>query len=1241
MSGLLPRSLLLFALLCAWQVYANTVTLSQAKRRNIQFTNITTEQGLSAEFVQDVAQDGRGYMWFATQAGLNRYDGHEMFVYEHRPDNVRTLSHSFIWSLHVDPDGILWVGTDRGLDRYDAVTDTFVRSPLAANDLRGARVRKVFQDSAGVFWIGTLGDGLVSVDPADGMTRHYQADGDETALPSPNVIDIIEDRRGQIWVGTDGGGLARLDRGTDSFVVYRHDPDNALSLSDDRVRSLQEGADGRMWVGTGQGLNLFDISTGRFTRFLHNPADPASLPAGQVPSILEDNSGTLWVGTERGLAQWQPGSGSFARYESSALSRTSLGNSRVNAMIEDASGVLWLATHGGVSAWNRFSDTFRYYSAAEAFLASDVVTSVAEASDGTLWVGTYGGGLTRVSLAAGEVRHYQHDPADALSLSDDRVMAVHVDQQDRVWVGTRNGGLCSLEPGSDRFRHYVHEPADEGSISGNAITNIFGASDGSLWVGVFEGGLSRKVAGTDRFERFLHNPADPASLSGNRVLTIAEDRGGHLWVGTEGRGLNRLLPDGVSFERVDIENVVVSDGSDPVSGTPWQIHEATDGTLWIGTLGQGLLRWSSADRERGRPRFEVFGATEGLAGEIYGIVEGAAGELWLSSSRGLFRFEPQTRAVRRFDRNNGLRSNEFNQGAALRSRSGRVLFGGTSGLLGFYPGELPSNSHPPPVDLQARLRGGDYVRVANPRASVELSYRDAFVSFDFVALDFVSPDKNRYRYRLAGFDGDWTEVATRNAIYTSLPPGDYRFEVQASNNDGVWNEQGASIAVRVTPPPWQTPSAYVFYLVALLGTVAWYFRRLQRGRLVEAEMRARLEHLVGERTAELAERNNELQALNSRLEQASVTDALTGLHNRRYVDQFIEGEISLVRRCLFGESNPDPEANLPDSPRLLFVMMIDLDGFKLINDTFGHHAGDLALIEVKERLIECCRKSDSVVRWGGDEFMVLGHTQTFDGALVLAEKVRRHIAHPRYEVGDGNSGRLSGSIGVSAIPFVEGNMDTGTWEQVVGVADQGAYLAKSNGRNAWVAIRGTPRMVDDDFLLIKDQLAGFMTKARCWSKARLMTFALPLKSHCNGLRRTDRLLIGPELLPGWALLPPLLLRELRLQSPGDDVCECPHREGFGEKVAYARGFESGPVDSATHDNGGYIAQISAEPANQGGAVHRRHSLIHQHKVNRHCAVGYRGQRRNRVRIGMDRMPHASETDAGDFQNRRVIVDQQD
>ncbi len=292
--------------------------------------------------------------------------------------------------------------------------------------------------------------------------------------------------------------------------------------------------------------------------------------------------------------------------------------------------------------------------------------------------------------------------------------------------------------------------------------------------------------------------------------------------------------------------------------------------------------------------------------------------------------------------------------------------------------------------------------------------------------------------------------------------------MQASNNDGIWNHEGASINVTVVPPPWRSVWAYLTYFIVVAVLITGYLVRQRRKLIAEAESRARLELLVKERTFELADRNTELMRANVKLERASVTDALTGLHNRRFVDQFIEAEISMLRRILFNEASSGHQS--PDSPQMLFLMMIDLDGFKFINDTFGHNAGDQALIEVKDRLITSCRKSDSIVRWGGDEFLIIGRAHNFEGVETLAEKIRQSLGSPEYNLGQGQSGKLTGSIGVAPLPFVEGKIDFSSWEQVSIVADLAAYIAKRNGRNAWVSLAGTEQMTAEDLLRVKDEL---------------------------------------------------------------------------------------------------------------------------------------------------------------------------
>lgn len=1043
--------------------------------RNVQFSSLNTELGFSSEFVHDAEQDKLGFMWFATQAGLNRFDGHKVRVFENFADDPDSLSHNFVWDILPGDNDEIWLGTERGVNLYSHQSDKFIREPFDFVSLANYRVRQIARDDRGVFWLGTLGDGLLKINPANQEFSQFAFnESDSTSIPNNHVMALLIDQRGELWVGTDGGGLARFDAGTERFVRYASDNGNKDGLSDNRIRRVYQDGRGQLWVGTAAGgLNLFDPDVGLFAQYLHDPQDELSLPAGQVSAIFEDSFGTLWVGTESGLAEWRPALPGFVRYEHDVTNRSSLVSNRVNVITQDVSGVLWIGTHNGISSWNYLSDTFAYYRSQDGYLKSDLVTQVAETSRGELWVGTYGGGLSSIDPQTGEVTHYLNS-ADPKSLSDDRVMAVNIDRDDRIWVGTRGEGLLRKNANGPGFEKFTQDANNPFSLSSNAITSIMQDKAGGLWVGTFGGGLNYSAdARNPEFVHYMHNPDDPASISGNRVLAIYEDRAGFIWVGTEGDGLNRLDPNSRQFARFNLDPS--DENGDRPRGTPWEILETPDRTLWIGTLGQGLFRWEEQDRGSEFAGFKQYSSAQGLASDIYAVVPGVSGELWLSSNRGLFEFDIEAGQGRKFDRNNGLLGNEFSQGARLKSRSGRLLFGSNQGLVSFFPGDVPNNERVPVVSIEVNSRtdllantwtGGEIPKIS-------LEYFDAFIAFDFVALDFVSPDKNEYRYRLAGLDNEWNVARDyRQAIYSSLSPGNYTFQVEASNNDGVWNRHKTEVEVTVVPPPWSSWWAYLIYGLIALGAVLLLVNRQRAKALAEAEARQRLEQLVSERTAELADRNTELMSLNDQLEHASVTDALTGLRNRRFVDEHMESELSKLRRSMFESGGSD------DHPSMLFLMMVDLDGFKTINDRFGHQAGDLALLGVKDRLLATCRKSDVVVRWGGDEFLIIGHANTLAGIEQFVEKIRVCLKATPYDVGDGNFGELSGSIGVAPMPFIEGKLNFASWEQICRVSDMAAYLAKDSGRDGWVSIVGAEGFTSDDLVDLRENLSGLLEQKK-------------------------------------------------------------------------------------------------------------------------------------------------------------------
>jgi diguanylate cyclase (GGDEF)-like protein len=1040
--------------------------------RNIQFSTLSVPDGLSQATVNAIAQDGQGFIWFGTQEGLNRYDGYEFKVYEKDSAEPHSLSHDWVWTVYADNVGRLWVGTDGGgLSRYQPGSDNFTHfrhNPDDPASLSGDRVRVIYQDRQGVFWIGTDGSGLNRFNPEDGSFVNYRHDPTLShSLANDKVLVILEDEAGAMWIGTDGGGLARFDRGSGEFFHYRHDKSRPESLSDDRIRALYEDRQGQLWVGTySAGVDLLNPLDGSFKHFQHDPANPYSLSHNEVRSIYQDLDGTVWVATDGGLDEWRPDIQGFLSHSHDPANAASIANDRVISVFQDRGSVLWVGTYKGVSRWNYISDAFTYYQTqadGKPGLSNNLVTGVSESPDGLIWVGTYGGGVDRLDPVSGHVVSFQHDPTDQNTLSDNRVMTVFADKTGDVWIGTRNAGLNRLNTATGGVTHYRHDPEDNHSLSADGVTSIYGDKDGALWVGTYGGGLNRLDLDSGKFTVFRHDPNDSSTLSSDRVLSIVRGRSGVLWLGTEDGGLNGFNEKTGSFTQYGHDPANASSlGSD----TAWEILEGRDGSLWIATRDGGLNRWLPDDRKAGRSVFSRYGKRQGLVSNtLHGILEDEDGVLWLSSNRGLSRFNPANGNVRHFDKVNGLQGNEFNFGARLRSTDGSLFFGGTDGLVKLHPSRVRSNPHPPSVAVTAFLHLAPVASTHSTDrlpADVTLGYRDYSINFEFTALDYTSSDKNQYRYRLEGFENEWHDPGRfRRATYTNLPAGNYTFKVKGSNNDGVWGQHSAAINLRVTPPPWKTGLAYTSYFLLALGLVLVVVRAQVNKLKQAAKQREVLEQQVQLRTQELAERNKDLEHLTSQLEKASVTDPLTGLNNRRYLHQYIESEIAVLDRTADGKNEAESMPVVDIAPGLSF-MMIDLDGFKPINDTYGHHAGDLALKQVRDILQTCCRKSDTIVRWGGDEFFIIGRHASRLGAEKCAERIRVELAAHSYQVGGGHVARLSASIGVTMFPFAPKKPRLLSWEQVATIADQAAYLAKDNGRNAWVGLYGTRRISSDD-----------------------------------------------------------------------------------------------------------------------------------------------------------------------------------
>ncbi len=1077
----------LLAFLCSPAVFATTeqvfvsATHGLLKPRNLLFSRLTPENGLSQAAVSQIVQDRHGFIWIGTQEGLNRYDGKSFKIYEHDAEDPSSISNDWIKTLLVDQRGDLWVGTENGgLNRYRHDIDNFQSFRHNPNDnysLSSDRIRVVYQDKQGIFWIGTDGGGLDRFDPDQGVFEHFRHDSaNAQSLPSNVILSIFEDRAGNLWIGTNGGGLVMMDRETNQFTTYQHDPKQADSISGNKISVIYEDRDGRLWVGSyGAGLNLFDATTKTFKHFKFDANNPNSLSHNRVHSILQDRDGTLWIGTDHGLNEWREQHQSFVRYRHNPTDLASLSDNRVVSIFQDHGGVLWVGTYYGVNKWNYVSDTFSYFQqfGSHIKLSSNIVTSIAESADNILWVGTYGAGLNQISTKNGTVKYYIHNKSNQNSLNDNRVMALSIDQKKSVWIGTRNSGLNKLEPTTGKFSHFLHDPNNTNSLSSNSITTLLAEANGLLWIGTHGGGLNRLDTSNNQFTVFRHNPDDTTSISSDRVMAIYRDRNGMLWIGTEDGGINRFDESQQAFIRYQHNP---DDPESLSSNVAWAILEGTDGSLWVGTGGGGLNRWLPENRKQGIASFKKYHKTDGLISDsIQSILEDNVGQLWLSSNRGLIRLDPDSGETRNFSRNNGLKNNDFNFAARLKDRTGKMFFGSTAGVVSFRPEHIRTNRHKPEVVLTAQTRNGPFSTTysAVPLDQIlELDYLNDLVTFEFTGMDFAAPEKNRYQYKLDGFDKEWTQPAKfTRTTYTSLPPGKYTFRVKASNNDGIWNEYGVAMKLQVLPPPWLSPWAYVIYTLIIGGAILAYLRIQARKLERETEQRIQLEVQVEERTKEIRESKEQLEQLNKKLEESSFTDSLTGLKNRRFLHNIIDSEVEQVNRRVEDiKQSGNTESIALDIYPALSIMMIDLDGFKAINDTYGHHAGDLALIQVRDILQSCCRKSDTIIRWGGDEFLIMGRNTTARAAEKLAERIRIGLAEHQYQLDNGHVGKLSGSIGFALYPFLPHKPKAISWEQVAGIADRAAYVSKQNGRNAWVGIYGNKNTPEDVSEQIKHHL---------------------------------------------------------------------------------------------------------------------------------------------------------------------------
>lgn len=873
---------------CHYNLSAQKSSPPTGTGQSVRFERISLEQELSQSTVYCMLQDSKGFMWFGTEDGLNKYDGYTFTVYKHDPENPNSLSNNEVRSIYEDQSGALWVGTVGGLNKLvpnenEEAHPKFLHyknNPDNPNSLSHNAILSIYEDRSGGLWIGTE-DGLNKLVPGESQEAppkfiHYNNDPENPSTLSHSVIrSIYQGRSGALWIGTEGG-LNKLvpnenKESPPTFVHYKNDPDNPNSLSHNVIRAIYEDGSGALWIGTEGGLNRFDREQQTFTHYKHHPDHPHSLSHDAIRSVYEDQSGVLWIGTWGGglnaldprlnQGKKQP----FTHYKNDPDTPNSLSHNRVRSIYQDRSGVLWIGTEDGLNKFDRKKAKFIHYKHDPDnpnSLNNDVVWSIFEDRSGILWIGTWGGGLNRFDREQNTFTHYEHNPNNRHSLSDNVVWSIYEDRSGGLWIGTK-GGLNKVIQNETKgshpeFIHYTNNPHNPNSLSSNNVRSIREDQSGTLWVGTHGDGLNKLVPSKNAgspptFIHYKANPDNPNSLSNNNVWSIHEDQSGSLWIGTWGGGLNKLIPN----ENAGDSPVFRHYTSDPdnrkslSNNRVLSIYEDHTGVLWIGTAF-GLNKLVPSENAGSPPTFIHYTEQNGLPNDvIYGILEDNQGNLWLSTNKGLSKFNPQSGTFKNYDTRDGLQSDEFNVGAYHKSRNGEMFFGGVNGFNAFYPDQVEDNPHVPPIVITAVKRFDEIVkRDISATDEINLSYKDKYLTLEFVALHYTIPEKNQYAYRMEGFDEDWIYAGTRRvASYTNLDPGNYVFKVRGSNNDGVWNEDGVSMRITITPPPWQTWWAYMLYAIFVVGAL-YGIRRYELNR-IRLKNQLKLEHMEAEKLKEL------------------------------------------------------------------------------------------------------------------------------------------------------------------------------------------------------------------------------------------------------------------------------------------------------------------------------------------------------------------------------------------------------
>ncbi|GAA0892793.1 two-component regulator propeller domain-containing protein [Fulvivirga kasyanovii] len=833
-----------------------TTVVAQFNLEKVKFSRPNEDTKLYNSTIPSILQDSYGFVWIGTSDGLNRYDGYEYTVYRNDPNDSSTLLRNTILSLYEDSEGTLWVSTSNGgLHTYDRERDCFKRIENYSYD---CEISQIIEDADKNLWIAGIQWPMAFVarlNRATGKWQHFDILSSKTP-----VSTFIPESENTFWVGLNNTGFFKWNAQNDSLISYQPDESNPNSIVSNEFHKAIKDTHGNIWIGTKHGLSRLDPSSGNFTNYTVQAGEPKGLRVNNILTLCEDEN-YIWIGTENGgLSRLDTRTNTIRTFINDKYDPSSVVDNSIHALYRDRQGRIWVGTYSrGLCVYDKLKYKF---SELDVPLKNNVVNAIRQDSKKRIWLGTEEGVVMKDQ---DKVQHFQHiRPKEGFST--DPVICIYEDRQHQMWFGTWSKGTSRYDEANGKFINYFPDKNNPESLSDPNVFSICQESKKHRMLFGTYGGINVL---RDQVNGIFTKHTTDIEFN-NYIRIIYEDSQQTIWVGTI-EELTWYNPDNGEITRFGSH---LNNGASVVSGLVGCITEDKKGRLWVGTTeGLHLI----IDKKL----IKKYTTEQGLPNNVInGILEDDHGNLWLSTNEGIARFNPEDGSVKKYDTSDGLLSNSFKANSCFKNSDGWMFFGG-NGVNVFHPDSLNDNPHSPPVYITGLKLFNQSVSIGDETGilqrnitetqEITLPHRYNFFSISFVGLNFTSTNKNKYAYKLEGFDREWNYVDDqRTATFTNLDAGTYTFRVKASNNDQLWNEEGASLTIHILPAWWQTWWARLIAATVLIGATILYYRMRmssikKRNKLLKRMVDERTKALVAsQRTIE--EQNEEIKQQNEWLE---------------------------------------------------------------------------------------------------------------------------------------------------------------------------------------------------------------------------------------------------------------------------------------------------------------------------------------------------------------------------------------